>query len=114
MCRVVWVTNSSAQVPTVVYGTSPDALTLTALGNTSTYTAADMCGPSANQSVYVVTSCRAGVLMIGTQDIQLLHCSWPDPHCGDDGTAAPDHLLLPGLCADVLLWCLTCIVAVWQ
>jgi hypothetical protein len=55
MCRVVWVTNSSEQVPTVVYGTSPDALTLTALGNTSTYTAADMCGPYANQSVYVAT-----------------------------------------------------------
>ena len=46
--KVVYLTGSDENAPTVRYGDAPDALNQNATGTSSTYAAADMCGPPAN------------------------------------------------------------------
>ena len=59
-----WVTRDARQ-PAVQWGTAPGQLSQSAVGDSTTYTRADMCGPPANTTGWVEPGLLHGAVMAG-------------------------------------------------
>ena len=73
-----WLTRD-AGTPTVHYGCSPETLSSTKTGNTTTYSREDMCGAAANSYGWIDPGTMNNVILTDLEPATIYYYAYGDP-----------------------------------